>query len=102
MPNIEIHGFRPGIRSDIRLSEVFEIINVAVRELGLAEDAIITTLLSEVNNCDGSDRPAQFIRIASTDSTETERIIRALKEKQIGIDVETLHLTGFISADEMK
>jgi len=73
-----------------------------LQELGLGHDAITTIIDCTPESCDGRKKPMPFIRVCCTDADEMEEIIKAFKERKLGVDTEKLLLGGFIPADEMK
>ena len=102
MPNIMMFGFEDGIAS----SQIArQIIFPAMRELGLADDAMVTYIQSAVVTCDGKEEAAPYIRICSTNGMdELLKIAAALKERDINVDCELLLLPsdGFIEAKDMR
>jgi len=104
MPNIEIHGFwfsrnEKDLESAARARERIEI---EMEKIGLQDDAVVTIVDSICTFCDGKKTRMPFIRICSTEKEEIDRIVSAIKKAKVSLDVETLVLTGFIPADEMK
>ena len=113
MPNIEIRGFPfclpvgtfcsgslgavPGGVIDARIK-----IERAMKKLGLGEDAITDIVPSIANSCNGAGKSMPYLRVCDTDPERMGRIVQALKEENIGMDVETLLLSGFIEAKDMK
>jgi len=98
MPNIMLFDVPDVIR-------VKKCIVTTMEQLGLAEEAVITTMGNQclVESCTSEPKPMPFIRICSSGSPdELACIVNALRENNIGIDCETLQLSGFIPADKMK
>ncbi len=118
MPNVEMYGFDGFDRDNqenvkFREDTLWAIIQ-ALKKLGLANDAVVTGIFSFssyvkyfYDQRGDQDqvlvkRNTPFIRICSTDPEEIQKIIAGLKEAKVGVDIEYLALTGFISAEEMK
>lgn len=103
MPNIELYGFSPnlsyGFASYTKLTELIEIIKKQIKKIDLHDEVIITIIPSSVKSWHDIDTP--FIRICSTNPEEIEKIIDALKEAEIRIDVEGLILNKFVPLTEM-
>lgn len=104
MPNFEIHGFY----ADEDLLQILPLkmfIDKTMEELGLTDDAITTVVKSSAKSCSDKKNSTPFIRIYSTNLAEIERIVDAFKKKRIGkhgVDIETLVLSRFVLAKEMK
>lgn len=112
MPNIEIRGFffriNPetlGVRVKIE-DEAFEIrdkVEEIMRKIGLGEDAITDIVPSISTSLFGKvHKLMPYLRVCDTDPDRMNRIVQALKEENINMDVEMLLLSGFIEAKDMK
>lgn len=110
MPNIEIHGFSPHFSPPLGAlpgfpAEVYAIVSKiesVLKELELGSDAIVDVLHSVAASCDGKKTKMPYLRVCDTDLDRMQQIVQALKEANIGMDVETLLLSGFIEAKDMK
>ncbi len=119
MPNIEMHGFfeidANGEDTNILTQKGVYVASVLVeilQKMGLENDAVITrvrsrsSFIKEIRKVEklgkGNLTNTPFIRICSTSCEEIWKIISALKEVKINIDVEYLVLTGFVPAEKMK
>ena len=96
MPNIMICGF-PTAQADTLKVKIDQVLS----GLGLDGDAVTSITEMCAESCDGKRIPMPYLRICSTDEYEIRRIIEALKNAKLGIDVEWLVLGGFIPAAEM-
>lgn len=70
--------------------------------MGYGEDAITEVILSAAISCDSKKKLMPYLRVCDDNPERLERIVQALKENNIGLDVETLLLSGFIEAKDMK
>ena len=99
MPNIEIHGLM-GNTKELKIK-----IDKKMQEIGLGDDAITTIFNSKPESCDGLGdgigKQLPFLRIYASDKNELDKIINALKEMQLWLDVETLILNSFILKEKM-
>jgi len=99
MPNIEIYDDE----TDSLYENLKGKIDQAIKNIGLENDAITTWHKDAITeSCDSRRASMPYIRICSTNKEEIEKIVQALKENKIWIDVETLQLSRFIPANEMK
>ena len=96
MPNIMICGFPPKKAEGLR-----EGIELTLRNIQLDNEGLTSIVDMETKSCDGTRSPMPYLRICSTDEDEIERIINALRNAGIKVDIEWLILDGFISADKM-
>lgn len=105
MPNIEMHGFKTRVIMDDDDTQHFEMIKTkihqVIRDLGMAEEGVITIHNTTVERCDGTDRPAPYLRVCGSDDAEIQTIIEALIECKIGVDCESLTLDDFYPDLEM-
>ncbi len=102
MPNIWICGFSEKENARIR-----ELVNTAIEELGLSEDAITSIIEMKAEPCRpitpaSPTRTQPYIRICSSGKEEIQNITRVLKKMRIGVDVEWLLLDGFLPASAME
>lgn len=101
MPNIMLFGLSHG-----EYTEKKNIIDAALADtdIGLAEEAVVTWVASEVRSCDRNNTPQPFVRVCSTGGLEEiHQIVQALKNKSLEMDCEMLPLppNGFIEAKNM-
>ena len=89
MPNIEIHTVdaTDRLKSDI---------DTKMREISLGGEAITTVIGSRPQSCDGNYTHTPFLRVYSTDKSELNKVVKALKELKLDLDIETLMLNSFI------
>ena len=92
MPNIEIYG-------DANLKSHIDKI---MQEIGLGDEAITTIINSRPESCDGNNKSMSFVRVCSSRGDHLHDILIAFREKKLGVDTETLLLSGFIPAEKMK
>ena len=97
MPNIMICGY------DDKKAEGLKVcIDHFMQETGLAKDAVTSIVPMKVESCDEGRKSMPFIRINSTDMGEIQEIINSFVNSGILEDIEYQHLSGFISAEEMR
>ena len=101
MPNIMFYGFDSDTIYVALLRSKMNMVIETMRELGLGQEAVVTTVNSECFACDGEQTPSPYIRICGTSPTEINAIVEALRAKKLGIDCETILLTDFIPGDQM-
>ncbi|MBT4850286.1 hypothetical protein HON36_05565 [Candidatus Parcubacteria bacterium] len=108
MPNIEMHGFQTHIvmpEDDVSFfRNTKNKIHEVIRKLELTGEAVITIHNTTVERCDGSDKPAPYLRVCGTNDTDDadiEGIVEALIECEIAVDCETLTLDDFYPDVEM-
>lgn len=96
MPNIEIYGVdKPGVLKSS--------IDKKMQEIGLGDEAI-TVIYSHATPeaCDGTGKVMPFLRLCVPDRDELNKVVDAIREMKLGLDVETLVLDSFIPSEKMK
>ncbi len=86
MPNVEIHGYPKGSYAPYQLKPD---IKDVLRKIGLGDEAVVTVASTETEGCNDY-KPAPFLRIISSDPQEPDRIVQALEEAGIDMDIEVL------------
>lgn len=101
MPNIEIYEdiFREAGLFETSLKPKIDDI---IKDLGFENEAITTVIECYPRSCDGKNESKSYIRICSNDENQIDSIVKAFKKHKLGVDVETLLLSEFFSAEEMK
>ncbi len=92
MPNIEIHG----MQDEADLQALKGVIRGVLEDLDLINEAVITTVPSVAEDC-ASTTSKPYVRIVSSDRGEAKRIAETLHGRWRAIDIEYLHLDGFIA-----
>lgn len=102
MPNIEIYGIECLSNETLKLKMTIDLV---MRLLGLENDAITTVISSDTCSCNRKPKALPFIRICSTNPEEIRKIVEGLKKQKVGqhgVDIETLVLSGFFLAKDLK
>ena len=97
MPNILIYHHDPDKEAKAIKKRVEEILN----PLGVLPETITTIIPCKPESCSGSHIWTPYIRVCDTNAKRIKKIILALKEGKISMDVEWLQLSGFASKEEM-
>lgn len=91
-----------GFDSDLHLKNgVTQVVLAAIEELGLQDYAVMTTVPGCCVTCNRELTQSPFLRICSTDATQIDDIVNALRDRDVLVDCETLLLTDFVARDEM-
>jgi hypothetical protein len=105
MPNIEIHGFgpcKPKSRKWTTADHLFKVIRNCFNEEPFGNDYVVTIFNSVCLN--GKNKEQPFIRICSSESAHTKRIIKILQQIQkngpVKFDIEVHPIKKFIPAEK--
>ncbi len=96
MPNIFICGFGE------RAEEIKEIIDKAMQNIKLQDEAITSIVEMKAESCDGKRTSSPYLRVCSDNKPEIKQIIKALHKFKIGEDVESLLIDDFFPAKVME
>jgi len=73
-----------------------------MQKIGLGADAITSIMGMKAESCDGKKTKMPYILVRSSDYSEIPRILKGLREANIGVDTEWELIGGFIDAERMK
>jgi hypothetical protein len=77
-------------------------IDAIMATMGLEYDAITDIVASDAKSCDPQKKHSPYIRVCDTSWLRRQKIIRALRKANIGMDTEQKKLNGFIPAEMMR
>jgi len=91
-----------GFDSDLRLkSSVTDAVLAAIQQLGLQDEAVMTSVPGTCMTCNRELTQSPYLRICGTSPTEIDLIVNALRDRDVLVDCETLLITDFIPRDKM-